>query len=173
MATYSNILKDKTIEKFDDKLLKIKDDISSDSMTREVAEVLYTFHMTTSNPSVTSKDFILAANRLCKTIIDVIELEDQVLFKDLFRLINIAFNQYKDTTFNIIAMNRFTDDWGDPFILGTYQTLVGIITLLCDYTTRKENKRRISLDLKNKPYIVEKSTLTPDNITRISNYYEM
>lgn len=171
MSIYSDIIKDKSIGTLKEKLIKISD--ATTGKMSNLAKVLLNYEEKMSNENISEKEGSVLNMQLCKTLISVLQTEDSNDFKDMFRLINLTFNNFKNSAYNEIKLHRFIDNWDDVRLLASYQILVGTITLLCDPTTRERNKKRISLDTTEKPYLIENSTLKPEELNKIVVFYEL
>lgn len=171
MSIYSDIIKDKSISSFTEKLGRIAD--ASAGQISNLAKVLLNYEEKMSGDIITEKEGSVLNMQLCKTLISVLQTEDSTEFKDMFKLINLTFNNFKNSAYNEIKLHRFIDNWDDVRLLASYQILVGTITLLCDPNTRERNKKRISLDTTEKPYLIENSTLKPEELNKIVVFYDL
>ena len=171
MSIYSDIIKDKSIKTFKEKLTKISD--ATTGQMSNLTKVLLNYEEKMSNDNVDEKVGSTLNMQLCKVLVSVLQTEDSSEFNDMFKLINLTFNNFRDSAYNEIKLHRFIDSWDDIRLLASYTILIGTITLLCDPNTRDENKKRISLDTTKKPYLIENSTLKPEELNKVVVFYDL
>lgn len=84
---------------------------------------------------------------LWKTLEDIINLEDNALFKEKYKLVNKYFNEYKDGAFGPIYLFRFSEYWRwSTDELDAFHRLLNIIVLTCDPTKRQEGLKQVDLN---------------------------
>jgi len=84
---------------------------------------------------------------LWKTLEDIINLEDNTLFKEKYKLVNKYFNDYKDGAFGPIYLFRFSEYWRwSTDELDAFHRLLNIIVLTCDPTKRQEGLKQVDLN---------------------------
>lgn len=90
-------------------------------------------------------------------------------FKAMFDIVNLYFLHYKDGAFSEFKLHRFDYawTWGDKQ-LNTYNMFATLIPMLCDWSTRASNLKRISLA---KAFNLKKVVLKEQAIMNMRKYY--
>lgn len=104
--------------------------------------------------------------KLWKLIENTITSAPRNEFKQMWGILLMYFNKYRDTVFDVRYVFRFATHWNDSDIyLNAFQRLVDLIRMTCDPVSAQKNSVKLNL----KARFLE--GLSEEAIQRISSYY--